>query len=83
MVGHQKTLVTELAPVEALEPLVNTVEGRNTAGLSVEIAAEDTGLVMLKVSGATGVGNPLEMGIGWMPSDVVRRSWNESRWVYL
>ena len=48
-----------------------TEELEIAVGLSVEIMGRWDGTGKLKFSGSTGVSNPLEGEVGWMPSGVV------------
>ncbi len=78
MPEQRKPIVTELALADALDRLVNLIDGlRADADLHVEITTDETDLVKLAFAGAPGVGVPLRREVRDMPGEVVRRVWNE------
>ena len=78
MAERQQPIVTELALAEALDQLVNLIEElRADASLRLEITTDETELVKLTFSGTPDVGFPLQREVRDMPTEIVRRVWNE------
>ena len=78
MMERRKPIVTELALADALDQLVNLIEGlRADVDLRVEITTDDTQLLKISFSGTPDVGFPLQREVRAIPGKVVRRIWNE------
>ena len=78
MMERRKPIVTELALADALDQLVNLIEGlRADVDLRVEITTDETQLLKISFSGTPDVGFPLQREVRAIPGKVVRRIWNE------